>query len=492
MRSRLLKAVAALLLVLVALVAFDFGASWWRARPSGDLEQMLSAEQLNEDLSSMLETFEQVHPDLYAGSSRQTFDLAVGKLQERFAQPRTLRQAHLDLAELVALLGDAHTYLSLPDRWRDEREGARFPLRLQRQGERLLVAARAPHLDSVELGDELLEIDGRPVSELWADAIRRTSGPTDYRRSRVEASFETWLWLLEIEPPFELRLVRADSGEAYGVVTGAAETESATGVSASSYELRWPADGVALIDYRSMRNDDDMSFEQFLRRSFTEIDEKGALGLIVDLRQNGGGNSSIGEQLLSYISDKPYRLASQKLYRASRQHLAFTKRRLVPTGLRWLPLQYLDSSMRRVRAAGIGGMVTLGGLELETPPENPLRFSGPVCVLIGGRTFSSATMLADAIRTFDLATVVGEETGGEANHFGEIYLFRLPNSRLRVSVSSSRFLGAAGDESQRGGVQPHIVVETTAEDVRAGRDPVLERALQVIRGATDDSLTAVR
>ena len=53
-------------------------------------------------------------------------------------------------------------------------------------------------------------------------------------------------------------------------------------------------------------------------------------------------------------------------------------------------------------------------------------------------------------------TLVGEETGGRPNGFGEAYFFRLPKSQLGVSVSSARFVRASGDTTDHRGVVPDI------------------------------------
>jgi C-terminal processing protease CtpA/Prc len=102
-----------------------------------------------------------------------------------------------------------------------------------------------------------------------------------------------------------------------------------------------------------------------------------------------------------------------------------------------------------------GKIVDLPEPEEAHPPAQPF-FSGSVCVLIGRQTFSSAVDLADAIKTYHLATLVGEETGGRPNGFGEAYIFRLPKSQLAVSVSSARFVRASGDTADHRGVVPDI------------------------------------
>lgn len=91
-------------------------------------------------------------------------------------------------------------------------------------------------------------------------------------------------------------------------------------------------------------------------------------------------------------------------------------------------------------------------------------------------------MLANAAEDYRLATLVGEETGGIPNAFGEVYSFDLPETRLSAGVSSAYFVRANGDEKDRRGVMPDIKVRQTQADARAGRDTVLERAREWVLG----------
>jgi len=122
---------------------------------------------------------------------------------------------------------------------------------------------------------------------------------------------------------------------------------------------------------------------------------------------------------------------------------------------------------------------------LSPVQENPIKksrtaepfFHGRVCVLTGPDTFSAAVLFADAVKTYHLAAIIGEETGGHPNLFGgAYYTFRLPRSGFQISIPMEREIRANGNASDRNGVIPDIEVQTTAADIRAGLDPVLQRA----------------
>ena len=54
------------------------------------------------------------------------------------------------------------------------------------------------------------------------------------------------------------------------------------------------------------------------------------------------------------------------------------------------------------------------------PREEPLRYRGPLAWLIGPSTFSSAMGLAAGAQDCRRGLLVGSETGGVANGFGEV------------------------------------------------------------------------
>jgi hypothetical protein len=100
---------------------------------------------------------------------------------------------------------------------------------------------------------------------------------------------------------------------------------------------------------------------------------------------------------------------------------------------------------------------------------------GKLFVLIDNGTRSSA--MHNAILFKQLQTnpiLVGAPTGGKPNSYGEIKSFSLPNSGLNVYYSTKYFQQVPGDPPS---LTPDILIELTAKDYFAGRDPVLESVL---------------
>lgn len=88
----------------------------------------------------------------------------------------------------------------------------------------------------------------------------------------------------------------------------------------------------------------------------------------------------------------------------------------------------------RYNSGGSDGII----IPLMNLLEQKLNDGINVYTLIGGKTFSSA--LINAVMMKDIGSIiVGENTGGCVDHFGEVSFFELPNSKIDVSYSNKFF-----------------------------------------------------
>jgi C-terminal processing protease CtpA/Prc len=167
-------------------------------------------------------------------------------------------------------------------------------------------------------------------------------------------------------------------------------------------------------------------------------------GLILDLRQNGGGNSGTGWSILGYLTDKPF-LSSQWRTRDYR-----------PTFRAW----GRDQSW-------------FGEAAYELQPHASKHFLKPVIVLAGPQTYSAAEDFCAVFDAMQRGRILGEATGGST---GQPLMFTLPGGgSARICTKHDRY--PDGTEFVGLGIAPDRVVATGVDDIRAGRDPVLEAAL---------------
>ena len=437
------------------------------------------------DLDLLMRTLEDVHPDLYANRPRDSVISARARLAA--TMPPSLSRAELwtRLAPFVAAFGDGHTSIALPreEAQRLQQAGALVfpPSVAMDDAGRIVVSAPIVRDVGVEAGDRLASVNGKNADSLVRAWMTEASGESErFRAANVTGLFRDLLLIHSIGAPYtivtqrgedaprtiELAGISQDSLRAIATRTRAQRTTAPN----FTYELR--PSRVGYMNFRSMAGDP-ARFKTDLAAMFQRVADDSARVLVIDLRGNGGGDSRLGDELLRYVTTKPYRMSSAKQWKMSAEYRAYFKSMVHPS-VRWTHGWELFSIGRRLMNGPAGKMVTFTEAPEAHEAAQPF-FAKPVCVLIGPQTFSSAVDLADGIKTYRLATLVGEETGGRPNGFGEAYIFRLPRSQLAVSVSSALFVRASGDTTDHRGVVPDIAASPSADDRRAGRDPAMDR-----------------
>lgn len=344
------------------------------------------------------------------------------------------------LTQFLARLEDGHTNVWLPRELFDEAWAVPLVRTRLVEGKVIVVDVideqAAP---GIAVGDEVIEVDGVPVA---AYAERRVK---PYQSASTPQDLETRVYeygLLQgpIDRAVELTLRDA---------TGATAKRRLTRVNFMKWwNSRRPAPmtftmlpgNVAHVTLSSFN--DDQAAEMF-ESAFAEIAKADAL--VLDVRENGGGNSSVGYRVLACLTDAPF------------------------VGSQWRTREYRPAFRAWGRREG---SYAEAGENLS--PNGRLLFTKPVVVLTSARTYSAAEDFAVAFKGMKRGSIVGEPTGGST---GQPLSFPLPGGGGARICTKHDSLGD-GTEFVGVGVQPDVVVRPTVSDVRAGHDAVLAAALR--------------
>jgi C-terminal processing protease CtpA/Prc len=106
------------------------------------------------------------------------------------------------------------------------------------------------------------------------------------------------------------------------------------------------------------------------------------------------------------------------------------------------------------------------------------NYQGKVVILVNETTQSSAEFHAMAYQQAPNAVVMGSTTAGADGNVSDI---KLPGG-ISTMISGIGVYYPDGKETQRVGIVPDIEVKPTIEGVKSGRDEVLERAIEYIKG----------
>jgi len=352
------------------------------------------------------------------------------------------------LMEFAALLKDGHTGVTPPSEARDELRS--WPgLRLALVEHRVLAAQvldEALSAAGVKRGTELTTVDGLPVWEYGARFVMPFEGSsTDQDRERHAVLYD----LLSGARGSEVRLGFTDEeGRKFEVAAtrlGADRRQRYPEPQRPRFEFRMLDGGrVAYVALNAFTED---AIVADFQKAWPEI--RKAPALLLDVRENGGGNGGNGSRILSYLIAKGGDVAATRtrLYR--------------PAYRAWGRPEEWQTQTWSVEPNVDGG------------------FAGPMVLLVGPGTFSAAEDFASAFDGLKAGTLIGEPTGGST---GQPLQFALPGGGwARVCTLQERYAG--GREFVGFGIQPKIRAAPTVADFRAGRDTVLEAALAYLRGA---------
>ena len=461
--------------------------------PPERLNAEIPPEQLRDDLKSYFELIERTTPNPYLFVPREQVEARVASVSAAIDRPLTRRTFMPYLREVMAAYRIGHHYALDPkeefNAW-IAAGGRPFPLKVRVDGDKLVVASNDP--PELE-GATLKSVNGVDATGLLSRLRGATSSATDaYRDVSIADRFHQRLWELGLEPPYAIEAEAASGTSLARTLPGAegkpirtmfdrmfdseggdsAETEKSPSEPREDFSFRMLDGGVGLLRWDAMPMTARQSWEAFLQKTFQELETTRATGLIIDMRSNGGGDSSLAAPLFAYITDKPFRFSGGKRWRVSQDYEQFFES-CMQWWVRILPWKRFISPALASIKVGEERLFTNEPYTLE--PLEP-RFRGPVCVLIGPRTFSSAMMTTDAIATYGLAHLIGEPTGGVPTDLGEVGFQRLPNSGIVVAFCTALFIRADGNEQNNSPVMPDELVP-----FEPGRDAPLEAAIRWVK-----------
>jgi carboxyl-terminal processing protease len=112
----------------------------------------------------------------------------------------------------------------------------------------------------------------------------------------------------------------------------------------------------------------------------------------------------------------------------------------------------------------------------STGRRNPFPYKGKVVILMNEETQSRGEAFVMALQTIDGAITVGRQTSGADGNVSEFTFF----DDKTTWITGLGVFYPDGRETQRIGIIPDIEVPLTIEDIRMGRDAILDKAIETI------------
>tara|TARA_R110002051_G_scaffold316806_1_gene396917 strand:+ start:1770 stop:3266 length:1497 start_codon:yes stop_codon:yes gene_type:complete len=489
-----------LIALTTALAATVAGAPAWARQVSpapvpAPVVTVLEPAAIRADFTALYEGLQQATYDLYAHTPKPVLDRLYDETLNGFDQSVSLDEIRTRFQLFVAEARLGHARIEVPAaEYAAFRAagGKAFPLMLRIVAGRSYVGTDYSGLGTVDLGDEILSLDGVPMADWLERTGRHLSTDNDYMaHSLLEFMFPQLIWLErgEVER-FELVVRKADGREQALTLPARSRPEAlaAAGAQPETLELDGSSRSADMLDHGvaylrpgpsynvepGANPWDPAAFHTFIDAAFARFMADSATDLLIDLRVNPGGDNSFSDHMVAWFADRPFRFASDFRIRISPQSIASNAERVAaePVGTEGASSQ-LAALYADVEPGGIVHFAFP-----ESAPRDGPRFEGRVWVLVNRQTYSNAVSTAALIQDYGFGTILGEPTSDLATSYGAMEHFTLPATGLRVGYPKAHIIRPSGDEEARG-VTPDILIETPV--IQSAADPVLQQALAILR-----------
>ena len=483
---------AAGLALAAACVLAPLGASAQEPEP----EALISVADARADLDALYSGLEQAHFDLFAHRPKADYDRLYTELRDGITAPMP-RAAAASLYQRLAAYGRVgHARLDAPTVafvQHIQAGGRILPVFVRVDDGRVMLTSTADAQGRFRAGTEVLTLNGEPAA-LWLDRLGSwVSAERPYMtHAQMEETFPVLLWFALGDAdgigisgrgpdgaPVEGR-IPAVTLAGHGANQAAWATPS-PGTDFSAREFRVVEGAIAYLRPGAFQEHPaaatgEPGFVAFVDDAFTRAINAGATDMVIDLRNNPGGDNSFSDPMVAWFADRPFRFASSFRLRASPQTKA------------WYLTHPGDGSaddigtrLAAAEAAQPDGARYAFELAWVAPRVGP-RFNGRVHVLVNRHSYSNATSTAALIQDYGFGAILGEETADVPTTYASVLSFDLPHTGFAVTFPKSRIVRPNGDERLIGVIPDHVLPR---EPIGASGDVVLDQALARIRSARD-------
>ena len=432
-------------------------------------QSRFSEQQLVEDLIFYRSKLEQYHPNLYIYTSKEKMNHFFDSLTRSIDKPLDEAEFYRKITLTSALVKDGHT-LILPSNSfvGHHNSNSKFiPLQIGLYEDQLYVKMNCTPSIVIEDGTIIDSINGISAGEIIEELSNRQvrdGNNLSYSNWILDTYFREYYSYTFGHP--EVYMISYKKDEVLQTLQMPALVKDSVYHYRQSnypeiYSNNTPSKGVYL-DYDSSRtiailtikdfhsevlkSEYRQNFRKEIRSIFERIFLAQPRNLVIDLRNNQGGDVENGVLLLSYLINRPFKIVEE--------YNRVKKGRLV-----------------KCKGPSPG---------FHRPDKN--QFMGQIYVMLNGGSFSNSAIVSSCLRENTNAIFVGTETGGNPNVLaGYAKEFELPNTRIKVEIPTKQFIMTSLMKNDGSGLIPTHEIDPDIQDNIHRNDRQLAFVMRLIK-----------
>ena len=457
-------------------------------------DTLYTVKQLKEDFFILRNALEEGHPGLYRYTLKKEFDKMFEKIDQSLDEPMSEIEFFLELNPLIADIHCGHTRMGLSSATTSfiNKSLITIPFSFKFINNKTYFLYNYSEIKDLKMGSEVISINGNPIDSIIQRMLPLISSDAHiqtfkYRYLEKENNFSRLYALLYEQSTFfsivyksllnnekETLKVKGISKEAMVKIAEARYPELYINTSPISKTYK---NDIAILTIHTFNSSEytecKIDYIKFLKETFNEFKENNIKSLIIDLRNNDGGDDVYGKILASHFFDKPFNYYRSLQFKdTSFNFLKYTTisneewKELTKTAKKdsnnWY--DYTDHP-------------NLGKQENLSP-----HFNGKVYVLINGNSFSTTGEVTSILHFYKKAKFVGEECGADyyGSNSGFIAVLTLPNTKMRISIPLLKYMMAVNNYPEDRGIIPDYPFSPDMKDLVNGKDSEIEYVEKLI------------
>ncbi|MGV3509236.1 MAG: S41 family peptidase [Sphingobacteriaceae bacterium] len=473
--------------LLVTIVCLVLSSYEGKAKLNTQDSIFLSETQLRSDLHYFRNVLEKAHPSLYRYISKDSLDKSFSNAFEKLNHPMAVTEFWKLLQSIAVKICCGHTSLkAIPVSFSNlqKKEYSFLPFYVSVTNDKLFIVRyiRSP-TNTYKIGDEIVSINGDSAGEILRKVRSMISADgysNSYKDYQIEKGAFNWIYGILNKPVSEFDMELKRKGDIIKIkvpawpYSVAIPRNKAINDSIRPRLVTYPSDipSTAIFRLGGFKNQEYINYHKAL---FKDLHEKSISNLILDLRNNPGGKSDEVIDLMKYLVPKEFYFTKHTEGIVDRADFSS-----------------FFQTTQSPRLEDLNGIISLpyrkefAGSMLQTPHKK--QYNGKVYVLINGGTFSSAALLATALKTQSDCITIGQETGsGNAGCNGGMTLsVTLPKSLIKFTLPLMWTYSTSSDPDKGMGLLPdHFVKSNTLriDDAYGQFDAAITQAKRLINSS---------
>ncbi len=449
-------------------------------------------QQLQEDFNQYKTVLEELHPSLYWYTPKTEVDNLMNEVEEKLVREMSEFEFYNLIAPITAKINCGHTGTLPSDEARSTLQN-RMPLEFRYvKGKLYLYYDYDTQTKSMK---EVASINGHGVEEMLEkiSGLKGTDGyiitpqPLFFNNS---GSFGFWYNLVYQDTTYKIQF--ADGSV---ILRDPISADSLSRISSAFYPQQplltynIKADlNTAVLTINTFEKDvlknADLKYKKYLADFFKQLKARAIEHLIIDLRNNGGGEDNYASLLYRYLTDEPF-----QFYKSMEANpLPYDK---IITQQVYLPTEVKNSLISKFFIKKKEGRFLVKptfrtkGLRLQKPKKD--HFQGKLYFLVSGATYSAAAELTAFSKAHRPNTVfIGTETGGamQGNTSALFAFLTLKHTKIGNYIPLVRYTMNVTEYEKGRGVVPDFTVEPSKRGILEEKDEGMAFALELIQEPT--------